>query len=58
MMFSLKDWHAQFLQQAGWTSNLREYIYDKVSLSKARSILDVGCGTGALEFELEFSYID
>lgn len=51
-MFSINDWHRQFQRQAGWTSHLREYIYDKISLSKARSILDVGCGTGVLEVEL------
>jgi len=46
------DWHQRYTQQARWTQTLREYIYAQVSLGKATRILDVGCGTGALEPEL------
>jgi SAM-dependent methyltransferase len=52
LMFSTKDWDEQFSQQAGWTSQIRHYIFKKVSLSSARSILDIGCGTGIIENEL------
>jgi SAM-dependent methyltransferase len=52
LMFSKRDWDEQFSQQAGWTSQVRHYIFDKVSLSSARSILDIGCGTGIIENEL------
>jgi SAM-dependent methyltransferase len=42
------DWHARYLQQAGWTSKTRRYLYEKVDFTKAHRILEVGCGTGAL----------
>lgn len=42
------DWHARYLQQAGWTSKTRKYLYEKADFNKAHRILDVGCGTGAL----------
>lgn len=42
------DWHARFLQQAGWTSKTRAYLYEKAEFTKAHRILEVGCGTGAL----------
>lgn len=46
------NWHVRFLQQAGWTRELREYAFDKVGLRRAGRILEVGCGTGALLAEL------
>lgn len=42
------DWHARYLQQAGWTSRTRGYLYEKTGFSRALRILEVGCGTGAL----------
>ena len=42
------DWHARYLQQAGWTSKTRKYLYEKADFIKAHRILEVGCGTGAL----------
>ncbi len=51
-MLSIADWHARYSQQAEWTANLRKYIFDTLSIQSAASILDVGCGTGALEPDL------
>jgi SAM-dependent methyltransferase len=42
------NWHARYLQQAGWTSRTRSYLYEKAEFTKALRILEVGCGTGAL----------
>lgn len=42
------DWHARFLQQAGWTHDLRVYLFGLAKISEARTVLEVGCGTGAL----------
>jgi SAM-dependent methyltransferase len=50
-MFSTPDWHSRFSQQALWTAQLRSYIYKLVIPRSDAAILDVGCGTGALEPE-------
>jgi SAM-dependent methyltransferase len=42
------DWHERFLQQARWTADLRRYIFDRIGVSSAWKILEVGCGTGAV----------
>ncbi len=46
-------WHERFVQQAGWTKELRQYLYRRAGMEKARRILEVGCGTGAILQELE-----
>ncbi len=51
-MLTPHDWHQRFIQQAGWTQTLREYLYQKCDLDAARRILDVGCGTGVIAAEL------
>jgi ubiquinone/menaquinone biosynthesis C-methylase UbiE len=52
MTLSTSDWHQRYLQQARWTQNLRIYIYNQVGFQRANKILDIGCGTGVLENEL------
>lgn len=42
------DWHKRYRQQANWTKELRNYIFEKVGLDQASSTLEVGCGTGAI----------
>ena len=42
------NWHDRYVQQAGWTRELRSYLFEKVGLSSARRVLEVGCGTGAI----------
>jgi len=42
------NWHSRYVQQARWTENLRNYLFDKAGLAAAHRILDLGCGTGAL----------
>jgi len=45
-------WHARFRQQAGWTRDIRFYLYQRAEVAHANRILEVGCGTGALLDEL------
>ncbi len=47
------DWHARFLQQAAWTRPLRSYLFERAGLERARRVLEVGCGTGAILEDLE-----
>lgn len=42
------DWHSRFLQQASWTGDLRLYLFESAGLNRARRVLEVGCGTGAV----------
>lgn len=52
---SSTDWHARFTQQARWTGELRNYLFQKTGLASARRILEVGCGTGAVLAEIRSS---
>jgi len=40
------EWHLRFSQQARWTTELRCYVFSRIS--NVHSILEVGCGTGAI----------
>jgi SAM-dependent methyltransferase len=46
------NWHARYIQQANWTRDLRNYIFDKVHVDDAQHIFEVGCGTGAVLSEV------
>jgi len=48
MTFTLEDWHTRFQQQARWTASLRSHIFTRGDIRRARHILEVGCGTGAI----------
>ena len=48
----LQTWHARFSAQATWTRDLRAHLFPRADLSRARRILEVGAGTGAITSDL------
>lgn len=42
------NWHERYLQQARWTRDIRQYLYQQVGITNPGFYLEVGCGTGAL----------
>ena len=42
------DWHARYTQQAGWTEQLRSFLFKQAGVFSASRVLDLGCGTGAI----------
>jgi len=57
MPLTPKEWHQRFKLQSQWTKTTREYIFQRTGCSTSSSILDVGCGTGAISGELIQSQI-
>jgi SAM-dependent methyltransferase len=49
----MMDWHKRFVQQAAWTKNLRAYLFKRAGMQAASSVLEVGCGTGAILSNLD-----
>lgn len=48
----MMNWHARYTQQANWTRELREYLFERTGLKTAQRALEVGCGTGAILNEM------
>jgi ubiquinone/menaquinone biosynthesis C-methylase UbiE len=46
------EWHAWFTQQANWTQQTRSWLYRQARLSRAKDVLEVGCGTGVIAEDL------
>ena len=46
------NWHARYLQQAVWTRDLRNYLFEQAGFSNVQRVLEVGCGTGAILAEV------
>jgi SAM-dependent methyltransferase len=46
--FTPRFWHKCFIQQAGWTKEVRRYILQTLRAARTTPILEVGCGTGAV----------
>lgn len=42
------DWHARYVQQAHWTSEVRRYLFQHLPKKLGLQILEVGSGTGAV----------
>ena len=41
-------WQARYRQQAEWTLAMRRYLFDKAGVQPGDSLLDAGCGGGAV----------
>ncbi len=48
MSADLEALHRRYLQQAGWTRQVREYLFDLLGITSANRVLEAGCGTGAV----------
>jgi SAM-dependent methyltransferase len=48
MTLTPAEWDHRFQQQTAWTQAVRSYVYQRVQLSAAAKILEIGCGTGAV----------
>jgi len=46
------EWHSWFSVQAGWTRQIRQWLYPEAGLTQAHAVLEVGCGTGVVTEEL------
>ncbi len=42
------EWHTRYVEQAGWTRQIRAYLLSGCGFPQARRVLEVGCGTGAV----------
>ena len=51
-MLTIEEWHDRYALQARWTASVRRFLYQKASIAKAKTILEVGCGTGAILADL------
>lgn len=51
MSLSNSDWNRRFTQQAQWTRSIRQHLLDLSKIPEGGEILDVGCGTGAVEVD-------
>jgi SAM-dependent methyltransferase len=47
------NWHARYTQQANWTRELRNYLFEHTGIRTAKRALEVGCGTGAILGEIQ-----
>ncbi len=51
------NWEDRFRIQLHWTTELRNYLFDKISLSTRHGVLlEIGCGSGELIKEIGLNY--
>jgi ubiquinone/menaquinone biosynthesis C-methylase UbiE len=52
MTLTTAQWHQRYIHQAQWTQSIREYIFSKVGIGHSTRLLDIGCGTGVIDSEI------
>jgi ubiquinone/menaquinone biosynthesis C-methylase UbiE len=50
--YSPSEWHTRYRIQAGWTQSLRKRLYELSALKNAKSIIEIGSGTGVIISEI------
>jgi len=50
------NWHERFVQQSGWTKSIREYLFQNLEFHNNTSVLEIGCGTGAVLSDVATRY--
>jgi len=45
---SMIDWHERFRQQATWTKDVRDYLFQRYGLNPYSLVIEIGSGTGAI----------
>ncbi|MFW5713644.1 MAG: class I SAM-dependent methyltransferase [Brevefilum sp.] len=45
---NLEQWHHRFQQQARWTADIRNFLFNKAAIHSSARVLEVGVGTGAV----------
>jgi SAM-dependent methyltransferase len=48
MTLTLQAWDHRYRLQARWTDSIRSHILARAGIRRARAVLEVGCGTGAV----------
>jgi ubiquinone/menaquinone biosynthesis C-methylase UbiE len=48
MALSTEQWHHRYSEQSRWTASLRNFVFQQIDFSNAGTVLEVGCGTGAV----------
>lgn len=48
----LSDWHERYKEQARWTKAARDHLLSSYQITPADNLLEIGCGTGAVLYEM------
>ena len=55
---SIEALHQRYQQQAGWTASIRQHLLSASDLPPAARILEIGCGTGVVLWEVRKFFPD
>ena len=52
-LLGLEDWHQRYRQQAEWTREIRQRLFERADLQPKDRVLEVGSGTGAVLSQIQ-----